>query len=309
MKKNEKNLTNLEQMYNDIERASGIAGVPYNRDVIRSVLEAYKDFFSGSPVSFATNTRPLEERKLLVGYIDLQIPHDPFRTALEKGFIITGNHPIYELLMEIRSRFPLMGHGIGLEVSRGLVKISPFVSPQPVEKVLQITSLPRSVRDYFPYFYRHNLEVFYLFELDYLNKGVNIYFKIKGPGQLTIQQVTDMLTGLDFEIPPSEILEYCTRASVISPTFSWDSDDITQLCFGVTAQGAHLVPTHLDPLLDIYTRQAPILSEQRKFIYSLTIERRVHYIKIENDYTGTMVDHMESSIQPGCDQTVPNACI
>lgn len=306
MEKNETKQTNLEQMYHDIEKASEIAGVPYNRYVIRSILEAYKDFFSGSPVSFATNTRPLEDRKLSVGYIDLQIPHDPLRTALEKGFIITGDHPIYELLVEIRSRFPLMGYGIGLEVSRGLTKIKPFVSPQPVEKVLQITSLPRSVRDYFPYFYRHNLEVFHLFALDYLNKAVNIYFKIKEPGQLTSQQVIDMLTGLDFEVPPMDILEYCTRASFIYPTFRWDSADITRLCFGITAPEPDMVPIHLDPLLDIYTRQAPILSEQRRFIYSLNIERRVHYVKIESDYTGTLIDHMERSTLSGSDQPVPS---
>lgn len=300
METNEKYQTKLEQMYNDIERAAEIAGVPYDRYVIRSVLQAYKNFFSGSPVTFVTNTRPQKERKLSVRYVDLQVPHDPFQTALEKGFITAGSHPIYELLVEIRSRFPMMGYGIDLEVSRGLSKIWPFVTPQPVEKILQITTLPRSVRDYFPYFYRHNLEVFYLFSLDYLGKAVNIYFMIKEPGQLTTRHITDMLTGLDFAVPSAEILEYCTQATTIYPTFSWDSEDITRLCFGVNAHDPQQVPTHLDPLLDIFTRQAPILSEQRKFIYSLTFERRNHYIKIENDYTGTMIDIIErSATQPG----------
>ncbi|MCU0286973.1 MAG: hypothetical protein MUF15_11310, partial [Acidobacteria bacterium] len=102
MEINEKYQTNLEQIYKDVKKAAEIAGVAYDRHVVQDVLEAYKDFFSHSPVTFATNTQPLKERKLSVRYADLQVPHDPFQTALEKGFLNAGSHPIYELLTEIR---------------------------------------------------------------------------------------------------------------------------------------------------------------------------------------------------------------
>ena len=297
MKVNNNQRTNLGQMCHDIVKAAEIAGVSYNRGVIETVLEAYSDFFSRAPVTFVTNTRRQEKRKLSVRYVDLEVPHDPFQIALDKGLITPDGHPIYKLLAEIRSRFPMIGYGIDLDAWYGLVKIWPFVIPGPVKQVLGMTTLPRSVDDYASYFSRHHLDVFSLFALDFPSKSVNLYFMIKKPGQFTPGQISRMLEELKFEVPAPEILEYCSQATTIYPTFKWDVDGIQRLCFGVTAHDSSQVPTHLHPLLETYTRQVPILGEKRKFIYSITFEPGGYFVKIENDYTGTMIDLMECGAQ------------
>ncbi len=106
-----------------------------------------------------------------------------------------------------------------------------------------------------------------------------------------------MIADLEFPVPTDEILEYCTRASTIYYTFRWDSPRVERLCFGIIAHEAAAVPTHLHPLLGSYTQHAPILTEQRKFIFSMTFDRNGDFIKIENDYTGTMIHIMEIGAQ------------
>ncbi|MGE5342360.1 MAG: aromatic prenyltransferase [Candidatus Omnitrophota bacterium] len=286
--------TNLEQMGNDIVRAAEIADAPYDREIIQRFLTTYADFFSRSPVTFATNTQPKERRNLSVRYVDLQVPHDPFQLALEKGFLSMDDHPIYELMADIRSRFRISGYGAHLDAGRGLDKIGTFVVPTPVENALTIPSLPRSIKDYAHFFARHRLEMIDLLTMDFQHKQVNLYFTVK-PRQLTDHDVADILNELDFEIPTWEICEYCSHATAIYFTFQWNSIRVSRVCFAIPAQTSGLVPAHLHPLLETYVNKAPFRSGLRRFIYTLTFEYQAHFIKIENDYTGSMIELMEQT--------------
>jgi hypothetical protein len=295
--------TDLRRLCRDIETAAEITGVSYNKDVVQSVLDAYGLFYSEAPVAFTTSTRPRQERGLSVRYVDFQVPHDPYEIALKHGLIREEAHPIYNLLPEIRSKMPLLGYGVDLDVSYGLTKIWSFVIPESTEEALQLYHLPPGVKDHAAYFDKHRLTVFSFLALDFREKSANIYFTRRPGEPLETTRIIEMIEDLELPVPDEEVLAHCTRAATIYFTFNWQSPRVQRLCFSMSASDPSHVPGHLHPLLEAYANHAPILARQRKFIYSAVLSRGGEYIKIENDYTGSMIDliiqDMESVIEPG----------
>lgn len=290
--------TDLEQMHRDIVQASQIAGVPCDKDAVWNTLQAYKDFFSGSAVTFVTNTKPQDKRGLAVRYVELQMPHDPYAIAREAGFITEQKNPLTDLLFELQAKHAILGYGTDLAAAYGFAKIWVFLQRlPPIREVCALSSLPASLTDRVEFFENHGLNHVSLFALDYRHETANIYFMVKRPGLFSPDQIAQMLTGVGLQVPSQEMLEHCARAVTIYYTFDWNSAEIQRACFGTIVPDPSLVPTHLHPLLERYTTQVPFQTEKRIFIYSITPARDGDYIKIENDYTGTMTDLMRGGME------------
>lgn len=289
----------LETLYADIVKAAEIAEVAYDSNIIHKVLGVYKDFFSGSTITFTTNTVPKEKRRLAVRYVEFQVPHDPYAIALSAGLLKTQGHPIENLQLEIQDQEDIIGYGTDLVVDYGIAKIWSFLKQHPAIDTLcsRLPSLPESVRQHLAFFEKYGLKYVTLFGLDFRNKTANIYFMIKKPGLFPPGKVAALLEELCLKVPAQEMLEHCAKAMICYFTFTWDSPQIERACFGVTESDATRIPTHLDPLLKKYVDHAPILTNERKFIYNITPSRQSIYIKIENDYTNSMVDMMQSGAQ------------
>ena len=285
--------TDLDRLSCDIVAAAELAHAPYDREVIRRGLQAYGSFFAGSPVSFRTSTKKGPERRLNVRYVELGVPHDPYATALAEGFIRHEGHPLDNLLPEIQATYPVVGYGVDLEVAYGLEKIWPFFPhlPQPAARAYAMPSLPDAVKAQAGYFEKYGLEDFSLFALDYRNRTINLYFMVR-PGHLAPETIAGMIGDLGFQVPGQEILGYCSMAIPVYFTFSWDSPRVERLCFATVAFDERMLPTHLHPLIDRYCAGAPFAGPQRTFIFNLTFTRKGDFIKIENDYTGSMTDLM-----------------
>jgi radical SAM protein with 4Fe4S-binding SPASM domain len=284
--------TDIDQLFTDIVKAAEVADVPYNRNVIQEVLTAYKGSFSSAPVTFRTSTKPKERRGLAVRYVQVPGPDsDPYPIALAKGFIKRQGHPIDDLLSDIHTKFPIIGYGIDLDAAEGLTKIWAFLENlSPMEEAYKLPSLPSGVRKHAEYFAKYNLGIFSLFAVDFSRRTVNIYFMLNKPGIFSESQIAGMFGDLGFKIPTKEILNYCSNAFTLYYTFSWDSDRVERICFGIAASDPTRVPTHLDPVIERYVAQAPILSANRRFIFSVTEGLNENYIKIESDYTGSMIE-------------------
>jgi len=279
--------TDLKQLYDDIIKTAQIADVPYNTDIIWRILNTYRDFFSGSSVAFRTTTKAKDKRGLNVRYIELGVPHDPYLIALSEGLIEKQGHPIDDLLSEIQSQYPILGYGVDFEVSYGLEKIWPFFphTPQLLEAICSLYCLPDGIRNYADYFARYDLAQVNVFALDYRHKSINLYFPMETPGLLPPHKIAAMIADLEFDVPPQEVLGYCSWANPVYYTFSWDSPRIERLCFAVVTPNLGDIPIHLDPLIERFTAQVPFAGNARTFIYNITLARRGSYIKIENDYT------------------------
>ena len=284
----------LHTIHNDLLKAAELAEVRAAPELLWKNLSAYGDFYSGSAVTFKTTTKPKTERGLTVRYVELKVPHDPYSIALSQGVLKQQDHPIYDLYHEIRDKYPMLGYGVDVDVRDGLAKIWTFIQiPQPISEALNLPSLPKGIKDNLDYFNSNKLSDFSLFALDYLDKTVNIYFMMDKPDIYSPDDVAEMIGQLGFEVPSQEVLEHCTKAVTIYYTFSWTSNKIERLCFGMSAPNPDAVPTHLHPLVERYTKHAPMLADRRAFIYSMTFTKDGLYIKIENDYSGSMIELME----------------
>jgi hypothetical protein len=280
--------TSLEQLVRDIEYTAELAEAPYNKDAVMSVLNVYKDFFTGSALSLVTNTRPRGKRHLGVRYVEKSVPHDAYAMALENGLLQRQGHPIDDLIPEIQSKTQVIGYGVDLSAHRGLAKIWVFLKkPILMEDVLALSNIPDSVEQYATYFAKHDLRYVSLFALDYVSKSVNLYF-MKRPGLLSPTSVSGMFKDIDFAVPEPAVFEHCVRAVTIYPTFTWDSNKLERICFGTVAPTPEMAPTHLDPLIARYVANVPFACPHHLFIYSITASPNGNFIKIENDYTGTM---------------------
>ena len=50
----------FEQMVKDFDKICEITGVNFNEKAARKAINAYRDFFTGAPVSIRTTTKPVD---------------------------------------------------------------------------------------------------------------------------------------------------------------------------------------------------------------------------------------------------------
>ncbi len=284
--------TDLILLQEDIIKAANIADVPYDENIIHNILAKYKDVFSKHSVIFRTTTKPKGKRKLSVRC--LNVPRDPYPTAISEHFI-TRDDVLDNLYPELKSRFPIFEYGIDMDVEYGLSKIWLVLIPQPIEEIYSLGSMPKSIVNHADYFSKYGFGTIDGLGLDFRNKTMNLYF-LENPGNFKPDEIAEMIGDIGLRVPSQEILEYCSRCIPIYFTFSWDSNKIERLCFGVFTLDSSQIPTHLHPLIGDYIKQAPFLSKKHNFVYSFTFARTIDdYVKIENEYIGSVIEHMYRS--------------
>ncbi len=278
----------------DIERAAAVAETPVDLNLSRAVLQAYWESFSQRAVSFRTSTKPREKRTLNVRYVDLEQLTDPWPVALEAGLLKPAGHAIESLYAEVAAQYPVVGYGVDFGVAHGIEKIWQFFSidPQPIDRIAGLSSFPPAARTSFPLFRRYGLEACSLFGFDFRNRSINVYF-MRPPGFFSPEQLAGMIADAGFAVPSPEMLQYSSMAVPIYFTFTWDSPQVERLCFGVAAFDDAQVPRHLDPLIERYVAGAPFVTPARTFIFNVTLARSGDFIKIENDYSGLMIEEMK----------------
>jgi len=298
--------TDLNQMVKDILKLGEITGVKCNEKKIWKVLNTYSKFFIGSPVSMRTTTKPVENRDIAIRYVEMMMPHnpDPYTTAINKGLINNEGHPIHELILEAQDTFDIMGYGVDLDARCGLSKIWPFIIPGSIKPLFSMKSIPPSMKNYEDFFLRHNLTAFSLFAFDFSHKTMNIYFMLQKPSKASYKNCKSLIEDLGFKLPSSELIERCCDAVHLNFTFSWESDKIERLCFGMACNDYNEVPVHLNPLLREFVEKTPLQSEKCKFIWGVTFTDNGLYYKIENDYNGTMVDFLLLGCKAGLESYI-----
>lgn len=296
-----KHNTDLDQVVKDMVKLCELTGLKSNTEAIRKVLTTYDKFFRGAPLSIRTTSKPVEKRDVSLRYVEMMIPHkpDPYTTAIEAGLLERNGHPIHEMIVESINTFDMMGYGVDLNASTGLAKIWPFIVPGSIEPIFSMKSIPSSMKNYIDYFNRHGLTAFSLFAFDFLHNTTNIYFMIENDFRADHDSCKSLVEELGFDIQSEELIEYCRDAVHLNYTFSWDSEKVERLCFGMTCHDADKVPVHLHPIIKEFVDNSPFQSEVHKFIYSIAYTANGFYYKIENDYTGSMVDFLTLGTKAG----------
>lgn len=294
---------NLDQMVKDLKILCELTDVKFNEEAIWKTLNAYKKFYSGSSLSIRTTTKPVERRDVSVRYVEMMIPHnpDPYVIALKEGLIVGNGHPIHKMIVEALDTFDIMGYGVDTDARKGFSKIWPFIIPGSINPLFSMKYIPESIKNYEYYFKKHGLTTLALFAFDFSHNTTNIYFMLKNPSTANYENCKGLIEDLGFEVPSKEIIDYCCNAAHLNYTFSWDSEKIERLCFGVACHDVKEVPVHLHPLIQKFVKGSPFQSDTHKFIYGITFTPEGLYYKIESDYNGTMVDFLFMGAKAGLD--------
>ena len=292
---------NLNQMVKDIQTLCELTDVDFNEEAIWKALNAYEKFYSGSSLSIRTTTKPVERRDVSVRYVEMMIPHnpDPYITALNEGLIKKNGHPIHKMIVEALEVFDIMGYGVDIDARKGFSKIWPFIIPGSIDPLFSMKYIPESIKNYESYFKKHGLTTLALFAFDFSHNTTNIYFMLKNPSTATYENCRRLVEDLGFEVASKEVMEYCCNAVHLNYSFSWDSEKIERLCFGMACHDAKEVPMHFHPLMKKFIEGSPFQSDIHKFIYGITFTPNGLYYKIENDYNGTMVDFLLMGAKTG----------
>ncbi|TXT60977.1 MAG: hypothetical protein BAJALOKI1v1_1200006 [Promethearchaeota archaeon] len=289
----------LDQLVEDMMRLGDISEVSCDKDAIWEVLHTYEQFFKGSSVSIRTTTKPVENRDLSVRYVELMHAHDAYTTAIESGLIKDDGHKSHEMIQEVINTFEIMGYGVDLDGRVGVSKIWPFVVPGSIDPIFSMQSIPESMKASEEYFNAHGLNIFSLFAFDFSHHTTNIYFMLSNPSKNSVSTCKGLVQDAGFTLVSDEIMEKCADAAHLNYTFSWESNCIERLCFGVTCHDATEVPVHWHPLIKNFVENSPFQSDIKKFIYGVTFTPKGIYYKIENDYNGTMVDFLLMGARAG----------
>jgi hypothetical protein len=293
----------LEQMVKDFAKICEITGVDFNEESTRNVITAYEDFFTGAPISIRTTTKPVERRDVALRYVEFFMPHnpDPYTHAINEGLIQKDDHPIHDMIIEVMDTFQMMGYGVDVDASTGLSKIWPFIVPGSIEPIFSMKSAPQSMKKYRDYFIKHDLTAFSLFAFDFLHKTTNIYFMLKQPPKAKYESAMALVEELGFIPDKKEAMEGCLNAVHLNYTFSWDSDEVERLCFGVAGDKPEEIPVHLHPLMKKFVDKTPLQSDSTKYIWGIAFTHNGLYYKIENDYNGAMIDFLGMGCKAGLD--------
>jgi hypothetical protein len=284
----------IQQLIEDIESAAALADARFDRDVTCAAIAAYEPYFLDSAISFRTSTKPVGERELNVRYVELRRADDAYAIACRSGLLKPDGGAVHRAMAAIQDDFPILGYGVDIGVAFGLEKIWPFFPhrPRPVDAVCDLAYLPEAARRFLPYFKRHRLDSVSLFALDFRNQSANLYF-MQQPGSYSAAEIAAMFRELGLAVPDDSIIELCCRSIPVYCTFSWDSPSVLRLCFGIPFKNASEIPSGIDPTIDKYVQGAPFATEQRSFILSVTCSERQCFVKVENDYSATMIALME----------------
>jgi hypothetical protein len=295
--------TDLEQMSRDMAKICDFTGVPYNEEAAWKAFKTYEKFFRGAPVSIRTTSKPVEKRDVALRYVEFFIPHnpDPYTTAIQEGLIEKNGHPIHKMIMEAMDTFEMMGYGVDVDARSGLSKIWPFIVPGSIEPIFKMKSIPESMQKYRNYFIKHGLNAFSLFAFDFLHNTTNIYFMIKQPPQSSLESCISLVEDLGFTPLSNEIMKKCLEAVHLNYTFSWESEKIERLCFGMAVDDPKDIPVHLHPLMKEFVEKTPLQGDSKKFIWGVTFAQKGLYYKIENDYNGAMIDFLGMGCKAGLD--------
>lgn len=286
----------LVQLKNDILLTCKKMGFDYDEENISMMLNIFEPQFAymKAPISFRSTTKG--KQNLSYRFVNLFLKYDPYRMIVGNELIEDRGHKIHKFIQEIQSKERIQGYGMDFGASTGFEKIwvyFPFNIRQNIKHFAMLNHAPQSLEYNLNFFQRYNLNEYYIAGFDFIKNSMNIYFMTNRIQKFGNKMIRDMLTDLGMTYWTEHMIELCTKAVIVYFTVTWDSLKIERVCFGVTEENLEKIPYELSPFIKDYVDATSSISDNPKYIYGLTFGRNMNYTKIENDYSGTMVDYLK----------------
>lgn len=280
-----------------IIKATGLAGVSHSEQIIESVMKAYEESMLNfhTCISFRTNTRRPEHRGLLVHIVDIFTQNNPYRVAIDNHLLPDNDMPIDKLFNELHDKIPVLGHTIEFGVETGIERIGIMSAshlPYRLSKILNLPSIPDSIRTNLPILERFHLKNVSIFSVDYLRTQVATRFMTIQIPNMNVEWIENILRSLEFKVPSSTIMELCVNAISIITGFSYIKSQLDYISFQVCVGSLEEMPKNMNSFIENYARNAPFRSENSKYVFSVVFMKNGQLLEIENDYSGTLVDSL-----------------
>lgn len=288
-------MNDLNRMYHDIVKTAQLVEAPYSEEVIKRTLDTFGGF-SRCAVQFRTTTKPLSHRRLDVRYEEIGSVEMPLNIARRAGYFPNEGRDIDELFPQLYENFPCLGDGADFDVLDGITKFWFFPrGPFPVENAFELSAMPRSVAEHAWYYDRYHLDAVYIIAVDFFSRTMNLYFPFVHPSHHTPEALRGMVEDLGFETPPSEAINHSLPGISAALTYSWDSPHPDRICFYAGFPNRAMTPRGIHPVIDRFIDEVPAYKDS-VYQISWTFGTKGSYIKVENDYTGDMMENFVKAL-------------
>jgi hypothetical protein len=222
----------VESLYTAVEDAARVLGVPCSRDRVMPILSRYGDALAQAVIAFRVATGRNRSGDLDCRFT-VPLDVDPYDVAVSSGLLAPTDHPVGDLLADVRAHCPIDSYGIDFGVVGGFKKIwlvLPRGELQQVSKLAGIPSMPPSLGGSLDFFARYGLgDTVGLLGIDYRNATVNVYFGEPPAEGLAPETVRSMLREVDQAEPSAQMLALGQKAFGIYVTLNWDSPTVERI--------------------------------------------------------------------------------
>jgi hypothetical protein len=275
-------------LYSVIEESARLLEIPCSREKVLPILSAYGDDLLEAVIAFRVATSARHAGELDCRF---SVPQgiDPYELAVSNGFIARTDHPVADLLSDIRATCPVDSYGIDFGVVGGFKKIwlvLPRDELQTISKLAGIPSIPRSLGESADFFARYGIDegTVGLLGIDYQYRTVNVYIGELPAKCFEAETIRSMIREVDQADPSEQMLKIGHMAFGIYVTLNWDSPKLERICFAVGTSDPMELPVPLDPVIVRFVRHLQSSNAGRRFVYAVASSPYGEYYKLQAYY-------------------------
>ena len=280
---------------------SGSVQVPVDELRTRKVLETYSRFFSSSPLTLRLEVHPGKAPALSVRYLETMRAHtpEPLTTAVLKGYVSEDTSPLFALFEEMKLTFDILGYGVNLDVSRGITRLSAAFVPIPVETILTLEHLPKSLKQHLGFFKKHGLTRVAMLEYDFAAQLIHVFVMVRDPSCVMPGAYRSLLSDLNFDTASDAAVSQCARANMMDFAFSWQHDECDTACFSTLHPQRCTVPSVDVPLIEACLGNTEFFPRDNQVIFSHIFSASAHSYLLDSDFGGAISQAVLKVCQAG----------
>ncbi|MCD0448650.1 hypothetical protein LO762_05485 [Actinocorallia sp. API 0066] len=273
-----------------IEESAEQLEVAFSRNRVWPILSAFGDAFAhpSAVVAFRVATALRQVGELDCRFRTHPDDRDPYGSALAEGLTERTEHPSGTLLRELHERFPVESHGIDFGVVGGFKKIYAAFTPDDLQKVADLAtlpSMPRALVENAGLLARHGLDDRVgVLGIDYPARTVNVYFNDVPAECFTSTEILTMLREIGAVEPSGRMLQLGEQAFGLYLTLGWDSPRVERICYAVSTTDLDTLPVRVEPEIERFVKSVPHAGEDCKFVYGVALAPQGEYYKLESHY-------------------------
>lgn len=275
----------------DLRTAARAIEAPFDEATVRRTLEVFDTEMRRCVVQMKATCKPGSGVYYRFFY---KWERDLTLIAQQHGLIPRGGGPLVDLQADVLAHCPgATRAGLDLDTGSGLAKVWTFTGgPTPLDQILQLETMPDSVRRHRAFFERHGMRHVFFFASDFQQNSMNVYFGLEEDCRTEAwlrRLVQETGGGPDDPALYAPMLASLAVSAGIGTTFSWDRPDMGRWClYGLNVPCEDVVASAalppLPPRLVRFRDHAPTLNASPQYNVAWSFGKAGFYTKLEKSY-------------------------